>query len=541
MARSLILLIIPHKVLGPQAKPSRLGYKSTENKAGRFCGDGGCGRGQYYRHCFARSLSTTWRPLYQTTLKSQRLQMTPACSAAILASWPPKLPCKKPSRVSRSGAGITRWRSTQRSNLHEARWQPTIHLECQPLRFTPLPKLLGVTIDRALALGQHIANINAKAAGRCRVLTSLTSKQWGWGKDQLTKIYKVLYLSVLMNGAPAWQPWLAANRLEQFERRKKRAFRVITDQLQTTLVEALRRKAVVCSITTLMRRQNTIAYEKATRLTSDHPHRRLLTSPVRHRLVRSRWCWATQSLIKELPNTLTSTEPLTVQIECPCARKGYWEIYPERVDPQQTIAAKAGCISTSNQMDTVLLARLRSGHTALIKACAHLLYPAANPTCPLCKEEVHTLAHCLQRCLNPGNAPLIVLQPHPKTSQPTPGRCWRSLGPPPRTLGARLNNTNNNHHRGGGIRRATAPAVWGDDYGQITTLAYIYRSAANIVYIAFNFYELNHKQCLIVRFDIKSPFYFNRHAFLVWVCRHYFTINVYLIQVAVRGAIKTQI
>ncbi len=38
-------------------------------------------------------------------------------------------------------------------NLHEARWQPTIHLKGQPLRSTPLPKLLGVTLDRALSFG----------------------------------------------------------------------------------------------------------------------------------------------------------------------------------------------------------------------------------------------------------------------------------------------------------------------------------------------------------------------------------------------------
>ncbi len=64
------------------------------------------------------------------------------------------------------------------SNLHQARLQPTIHLECQPLRFTPLLKFLGVTLDSTLSFGQHIANITAKAASRCRVLTSLTSKQW---------------------------------------------------------------------------------------------------------------------------------------------------------------------------------------------------------------------------------------------------------------------------------------------------------------------------------------------------------------------------
>ncbi len=48
------------------------------------------------------------------------------------------------------------------SNLHDARWKSTIHQEGQPLRFTPLPKHLGVTLDRALSFGQHIANIIAK-------------------------------------------------------------------------------------------------------------------------------------------------------------------------------------------------------------------------------------------------------------------------------------------------------------------------------------------------------------------------------------------
>ncbi len=41
--------------------------------------------------------------------------MTSPCPAAIIASWPPKLPCKTSSHASQSGAGITRWRSTQRS------------------------------------------------------------------------------------------------------------------------------------------------------------------------------------------------------------------------------------------------------------------------------------------------------------------------------------------------------------------------------------------------------------------------------------------
>ncbi len=78
--------------------------------------------------------------------------------------------------------------------------------------------------------------------------------------DKFTKIYKALYLSVLIYGAPAWQTWLAATRLEQLERCQNRALRVITGQLQTTPVETLRREAGICSMTTLMRRQAALAY-----------------------------------------------------------------------------------------------------------------------------------------------------------------------------------------------------------------------------------------------------------------------------------------
>ncbi len=88
-------------------------------------------------------------------------------------------------------------------------------------------------------------------------------------------------------------------------------------------------------MTTLMRRQTTIAYEKSSRLTPDHPGRRLLNSPVRHRLVRPCWRSVAESLIKELPKTLTSREPLPDQLDCPWARKGSWEVYPEGAAPSR--------------------------------------------------------------------------------------------------------------------------------------------------------------------------------------------------------------
>ncbi len=56
------------------------------------------------------------------------------------------------------------------------------------------------------------------------------------------------------------------------------------------------------------------------------------------------------------------------------------------------------CMATSNRADAVLLARLRAGHTPLLKAYENLLDPSADPLCPLCKEEPQTIEHWLRRC-----------------------------------------------------------------------------------------------------------------------------------------------
>ncbi len=86
-------------------------------------------------------------------------------------------------------------------------------------------------------------------------------------------------------------------------------------------------------MTTLMRRKTAIAYEK----TAKSPRRHLLKSPVRHRLDRPCWRPAAQNLIKELPRTRASREPLPARNDCPWASKGSWNVYPEGAAPQQAI------------------------------------------------------------------------------------------------------------------------------------------------------------------------------------------------------------
>ncbi len=105
------------------------------------------------------------------------------------------------------------------------------------------------------------------------MLASLTSKEWGWRKDQLMKIYKALQLRLLTYAAPTWHPWDAPSRLEQLDRCQNKALGVVAGQLKSTPVETLRREAGICSIATASKRATALAYKKAHRLPIDHPRR----------------------------------------------------------------------------------------------------------------------------------------------------------------------------------------------------------------------------------------------------------------------------
>ncbi len=71
---------------------------------------------------------------------------------------------------------------------------------------------------------------------------------------------------------------------------------------------------------------------------------------------------------------------------------------PRTVEVYSGFSWSKDCTATSNRADAVLLARLRSGHTQLLKAYANLLDPSADPLYSLCKEEPQTIEHWLRRC-----------------------------------------------------------------------------------------------------------------------------------------------
>ncbi len=160
---------------------------------------------------------------------------------------------------------------------------PTLIANNTRLHHNPQSKFLGVTLDSLLTFGPHIQSIPTKAAARRRILASCTSKEWGWRKVQLMKVYKALQLSLLTYVAPAWQPWATPSIIEQLERCQNKARSVVTGQLKFTTVETLRREAGICSIATAARRATVLVYEKAHRLPPDHPGQQILTESGRSR------------------------------------------------------------------------------------------------------------------------------------------------------------------------------------------------------------------------------------------------------------------
>ena len=85
--------------------------------------------------------------------------------------------------------------------------------------------------------------------------------------------FHALVCSKLDYPAPAWQPWLFETNLSNLDRLQSRSLRLITGQLVSTPLEALRLEADVQSYSTCSKCLILKANEKARCSTDDHPKR----------------------------------------------------------------------------------------------------------------------------------------------------------------------------------------------------------------------------------------------------------------------------
>ena len=114
------------------------------------------------------------------------------------------------------------------SSPKEASWSPSLTLNGQPFRVNNTSTFLGVTFDRTLTFRPQVEAVKSKTLGRIKILSSLASKEWGWDRSYLTRVYKATIGSVLHYCGAAWQPWLANTNRQILERVNNRALRSIT-------------------------------------------------------------------------------------------------------------------------------------------------------------------------------------------------------------------------------------------------------------------------------------------------------------------------
>lgn len=240
-------------------------------------------------------------------------------------------------------------------NVDEADWEPTIHMAGKKLKLDPNPVFLGITYDRTLSFNAHVKKTCDRVNKRHRTLAVLGNSKWGWKKHHMRQTYLAICRSVMDYCAAAWQPWLAKTIMEKLERCQNRALRLITGQLKTTPLEALRLEAGIPSYKTTSRRLTAKAYEKSLRLPLSNPRHQLMTSNVRQRLViRSSFREVGREAAAEaIEMDNMERQQINLSMEPPWRNDRIWQCWPDLIgksnkgnSPEEL---KADSINTINE------------------------------------------------------------------------------------------------------------------------------------------------------------------------------------------------
>ena len=90
---------------------------------------------------------------------------------------------------------------------HEAKWIPSITINDQIIPVNKFPSFLGISYDRTLSFRTHAEIVKTSVLCRTRILASLATKQWGWSRKSLVRVFKATIQSVLHYCGAGWQ-WL---------------------------------------------------------------------------------------------------------------------------------------------------------------------------------------------------------------------------------------------------------------------------------------------------------------------------------------------
>jgi ribonuclease HI len=172
---------------------------------------------------------------------------------------------------------------------HEAKHVPVVQLSGRQLSHNPTPVFLGVCFDRTLSFRPHVARVCGRVQGTCRVLSAVAARSWGCSRSTLRSVFMALVRGTLDYCGAGWQPWVAQSGIDELERAQNRALRIVSGQLRTTPVEAIRAEVGVPRYADVVDYLAAVAWEKARRLPAEHPRAIAAAGDVVHRTRRSSW------------------------------------------------------------------------------------------------------------------------------------------------------------------------------------------------------------------------------------------------------------
>ena len=220
---------------------------------------------------------------------------------------------------------------------HEAKWRPSVNALEKEVPYNPNPKFLGVHLDRTLSFASHVKYVTDKVKSRNRMLASLSTKQWGWKKKPMKKVFTTMQRSVMDYAAAAWQPWLSKSQFQKLETAQNSALRIITGQYNSTPVEALRLETGIDSYATTSKRHTAKAYEKARRLEDNHPRSQALSSNVGPHRTKRRGSWRleAESISRSLPLANFDREPFPDAVQRPWTSDNCFEEWTTKMEIEE--------------------------------------------------------------------------------------------------------------------------------------------------------------------------------------------------------------
>ena len=132
--------------------------------------------------------------------------------------------------------------------------------------------ILGIILDRSLSFNAHVKHIKQSLLSSLWAITITVHASWGWQKPLPWTAFHVLVRFKLDYAAPAWKPWHSNTNITSLDLLQNQVLRLITRQLVSTPLEALRLKSGIQGYYTKSKRIFW-AREKCLHTAADHPKR----------------------------------------------------------------------------------------------------------------------------------------------------------------------------------------------------------------------------------------------------------------------------